>query len=179
MSRIQHIAIVALAFLTLPGFTVEKIDKTLTSNYELPTGDQPGGQPTTERQAQDTLPMAKDALWDTLSKTMVTMNEKTATYTAIFPDNVQELTGQTIKISGFILPLESTEKFTHFLLSKRTPTCFFCPPGEPNEIIEVFAEKPTKWADDLVTYQGQMTLIQGADTGIFFQLKNAIPIISP
>lgn len=107
------------------------------------------------------------------------VDEKTGTYSATFPDDVKKLNGQTVKISGFMLPLENSEKFTHFLLSKRTPTCFFCPPGEPNEIIEVFAQKPTEWADNLVTYQGQMNLIQGKEMGIFFQLKNATSLSSP
>jgi hypothetical protein len=160
-----------MAFFTLTAFTLEKLTATYSSTTTL--------QPYDERSAQDALPKAQDALWDTLYKTNIKLDDKTGTYVATFPDDVKNLNGQTIKISGFILPLEATEKFKHFLLSKRTPTCFFCPPGEPNEIIEVFAQKPTEWADDLVIYKGQMSLIQGPETGIFFQLKDAVSITSP
>lgn len=167
----NYISIPALLLsgVLLCGFTVET-----STSYTINTG-----QPRDERAAQDALPKAKDALWATLYTTKVKVDDKTGTYSATFPDDVKKLNGQTIKISGFMLPLESTEKFMHFLLSKRTPTCFFCPPGEPNEIIEVFAEKPTEWVDNLVTYHGQMNLIQGKEMGIFFQLKKAELIASP
>ena len=61
------------------------------------------------------------------------------------PMKVKALVGKEVTISGFILPLESTEKFKHFILSKRTPTCPFCPPGEPNEIVDVMLDKPISW----------------------------------
>lgn len=101
---------------------------------------------------QVALPKANDVPWDTLYKTKVKVDEKTGTYSATFPDEVKKLNGQTIKISGFMLPLENTEKFTQFLLSKHTPTCYFCPPGRPNEIIEVYTTKPTEWIEILGLY---------------------------
>lgn len=131
-------------------------------------------QPSEERSAQDALPKAKDALWDTLYKTKVTFDEKKGLYSARFPDKVKKMNGQRVKISGFMLPLESTEKFNHFLLSRRTPTCFFCPPGAPNEIIEVYSQKPTKWVEDLVTYEGKFELMNNGEMGVFFKLTNAI-----
>jgi hypothetical protein len=130
-------------------------------------------QPTDERNAQGTLPVSKDSLWATLLKTKVKMLNQGQSYTATFPDDVKKLDGQTVKVSGFILPLESTEKFKHFLLSKRTPTCFYCPPGEPNEIVEVFADKATEWDDGLVTYEGKFSITAKSDKGIFFTLINA------
>ena len=131
-------------------------------------------QPKNERSAQDKLPKAKDALWDTLYNTIVKLDKKTGTYSVVFPDEVRKLSGQTIKISGFILPLESSKKFKHFLLSKRTPTCFFCPPGAPNEIIEVYSDKETGWAEDLVTYEGKFELTENKEMGIFFKMTAAI-----
>lgn len=155
-----------MAFFALPAFTVETSTTTYTSTITL--------QPTDERSAQDALPKAKDALWETLYKTKVKVDDKTGTYSATFPDEVKKLNGQTVKISGFILPLENSEKFTHFLLSKRTPTCFFCPPGAPNEIIEVYTAKPTEWIEDLVTYEGKFEFTENKEMGIFFKMNDAI-----
>lgn len=131
-------------------------------------------QPADERSAQDKLPKAKDELWNVLYKTKVKLNEKSGTYSATFPDEVQKLSGQTIMISGFILPLESSKKFKHFLLSKRTPTCPFCPPGAPNEIIEVYTDKETNWTGDLVTYEGKFELTENEEMGIFFKMTAAV-----
>lgn len=161
-----RILLAALAFLALPGFETTTETYTFTSTITL--------QPQDERSAQDALPIAKDALWDTLTKTKIKVDEKKGLYNATFPDEVKKLNGQTIKISGFMVPLESEEKFSHFLLSKRTPTCFFCPPGEPNEIIEVYSEKPTEWLEELVTYEGKFELIDNKEMGVFFKMTGAI-----
>jgi len=165
--RTEYTFIAILVALMMPEFTIKAYAVTqppLTAN----------SQPSDERSIQDTLPKAHDVLWDTLYKTKIKVDAKTGNYSATFPSEVQNLNGQTIKISGFMLPLENSEKFTHFLLSKRTPTCFFCPPGEPNEIIEVYAAKPTEWAEDLVTYEGKFELTKNEEAGIFFKMFNAV-----
>lgn len=165
--KIKYIFIAIFVTLIVPGLTI----KTYAATQSTPTA---GFQPSDERSVQDALPKAHDALWDTLYKTKIEVDKKTGDYSATFPNEVQKLNGQTIKISGFMLPLENSEKFTHFLLSKRTPTCFFCPPGEPNEIIEVYAAKPTEWVEDLVTYEGKFQLTRNKENGIFFRMLNAV-----
>jgi hypothetical protein len=89
------------------------------------------------------------------------------------PDEVSALDGHKVTITGFMLPLESSEKFTHFLLSKRTPTCPFCPPGEPNEVIDVTATKPVEWAEDAVKVTGIFGLMDDRKFGMFFKLTKA------
>lgn len=170
MIKTGRILIALVAFFMLSAFTIDASTTTDTSMMTL--------QPTDERIAQDALPKAKDALWETLYKTTVIVDKKTGTYSATFPDEVKKLNGQTLKISGFILPLENSEKFTHFLLSKRTPTCFYCPPGEPNEIIEVYTTKPIEWTGDLVTYEGQFELMENKEMGVFFQITNAVKSVA-
>jgi hypothetical protein len=130
-------------------------------------------QPLDERKAQDALPKSKDAMWDTLSKCKVHFNQKTHKYSITYAPEVKAMEGKPISISGFVMPLESTEKFSHFLLSKRTPTCFFCPPGEPNEIVEVFTKKPIKWSDGIVTVTGTFKFTSNPDLGLFFQVGDA------
>lgn len=130
-------------------------------------------QPSDERKAQDALPKSQHALWNTLTKTKIHLDKKQGLYSATYPDEVKALVGTEITISGFMLPLEATEKFTHFLLSKRTPTCAFCPPGEPNEIIDVWLEKPVKWDDNLIAVIGTFTLINNPEFGMFFKLDKA------
>lgn len=161
-----------LAFFVLTGFTSEKI-KEGSVEFKAIAQTKTSAQPADERKAQDALPKAKDTLWTTLYKTKITLDEQKGIYHASFPDDVKKLNGQTVKISGFMLPLESTEKFKHFLLSKRTPTCYFCPPGEPNEVIEVFADKATDWDENLLTYEGKFELTDNGEKGIFFKMTDA------
>jgi len=131
-------------------------------------------QPLSERQAQDRLPQSKDQLWHVLGQCKVKLDAKKYTYSIRYTPEVQALNSTDIRISGFMLPLEPTEKFKHFLLAKRTPTCPFCPPGEPNEIVEVFSAAPLRWEEQLITVKGTLKLVTQGDKGIFFQLQNAV-----
>lgn len=130
-------------------------------------------QPLDERKAQSILPMSDHPLWQTLGKTKIHADQKKGLYSASVPAEVKALSGKEITIKGFMLPLESTEKFRHFLLSKRTPTCPFCPPGEPNEIIDVHTDKPVAWTENSITLRGKFTLMNDREMGLFFKLSNA------
>ena len=131
-------------------------------------------QPSDERAAQNSLPISKDNMWNILGKTKVSLDEKQYTYSAKYPQEVKDLSGKQVTIKGFMLPLESTEKFKHFILSKRTPTCPYCPPGEPNEIVEVYTKEPVKWSENLVSVSGKFSLINNQNFGMFFKLDNSI-----
>jgi hypothetical protein len=130
-------------------------------------------QPLDERKAQDSLPKSQHPMWQTLGHTKVLVDKKEGYYSAKFPADVKALAGKAVTINGFILPLESTEKFKHFLISKRTPTCPFCPPGEPNEVIDVWTAAPVAYSEDLVTVRGTFELMNDKEMGLFFKLKNA------
>lgn len=130
-------------------------------------------QPMDERKAQETLPMSQNHIWQVLQKTKIKADEKSGLYSAKFPVEVKAFSGKDITVSGFIMPLESKDKFKHFLLAKRTPTCPFCPPGEPNEIIDVRTVKPVVYTDDLVNVKGRFEFMNDKEMGLFFRLNNA------
>lgn len=122
----------------------------------------------------DLLGVSNDNLWKVLGKTRIGLDDKGYSYIAHNPPEVTALDGTQIAIKGFMVPLESKEEFNHFILSKRTPTCPYCPPGEPNELIEVFTAKPVKWNDGLVSASGKFSLINNQNFGMFFKLDNAV-----
>lgn len=164
IKKYSQIVFTLIAFFVLCGFDVQEVPASM-------------GQPTDERSAQDGLPQSKDEMWSKFLKCKVHLDKKNYTYSIDYTPEIKELEGKEITISGFVLPLESEEKFNHFLISKRTPTCFFCPPGEPNEIIEVFTNKKITWEDGLTTVTGKFGFTKGIEAnpelGLFFQLKNA------
>ena len=150
-------ACLIISWLALSGFSVQEST----------------GQPLDERKAQDALPKANDPMWDILTKCKVHLDQKAYKYSIEYTPEVKAMEGKQVTVSGFVMPLESTETFSHFLLSKRTPTCFFCPPGEPNEIVEVFTKKPIKWSDGIVVVTGTFKFTKNPELGLFFQLKDA------
>lgn len=128
------------------------------------------GQAPGERSAQLRLPKSATPLWMTLRKTRIGEDARHGIYTASFPPEVRALDGTRITLSGFMLPMDATQKSKHFLLSRYTPVCFFCPPGEPNEVVEVVSRSGVKVTDGLITLSGRMTLTNNGEKGLFFRL---------
>ena len=157
--------------------TVTVTTVTRSGVIKVPAASPDGGgsamQPGDERAAQDTLPKSDSAMWGALNKATVKLNEKTGVFDVKYDDSVKALEGKPLTITGFMLPLEGEEKTKHFLLSKRTPTCPFCMPGGPTEVIEVFSDTPVTWVDDIVKIQGTLKLVPPNDNGMLYQLSNA------
>ena len=114
-----------------------------------------------------------DQIWKTFAKCKVKMDQDLS-WSIVFTSAVTAMNGKKVSISGFMLPLESKEKFSHFLLGKNAPTCAFCPPGGPNEVVEVFSARPTVWKENLVTFTGTLVLVNDGKNGVFFQMKDAV-----
>ena len=150
-----------LLVVALSGFQVVEKDK--------PKPDQPND----ERQVQSGLPQSKSPLWTKLGKCLVNYDPHKGLYAIVLTEEVRAMGEQTIEANGFMLPLDGADQTKHFLLAKRTPVCQFCPPGEPNEIIEVRSKKPLDWVDDPVTVKGRLKLINDAEKGVFFLMEGA------
>ena len=131
-------------------------------------------QPANERATQKSLPQSKAPLWLILAKTRIGEDDRRGVFTAAFPPEVKALNGRIVTLSGFMLPLDATDRSRHFLLSRYTPVCFFCPPGAPNEVVEVAARNGVPITDRMLTITGRLTLADGADKGLFFQIDQAI-----
>ena len=130
-------------------------------------------QPSDERKAQEALPKSGDPIWNAFNQCKVHYNDKTHKYSITYTPEVKAMEGKPLTVSGFMLPLETTEKFNHFLISKRTPTCPYCPPGEPNEIAEVFTTKPVKYTEGVLIVTGTFKFTTNHDMGLFFKLENS------
>jgi hypothetical protein len=129
------------------------------------------GQAAGERDAQRTLPKSAAPLWTTLSRSKVHEDQRRGLYTIAFTPDVQAMAGRTVTLTGFMLPLDEGSATRHFLLSKYTPVCFFCPPGAPNEVVEVTARRGVKLTGDLVTVTGRFALNNDGEKGLFFRIE--------
>jgi uncharacterized protein len=125
------------------------------------------------RQSGSGLMQSNDQIWKNFGKCKVKI-DKDLSYNITYIPEVKALQGKEITISGFMMPLEAKEKFSHYLLSKNAPTCAFCPPGAPNEVVEVFSIKPTAWKENLITISGTLVLVNDKQKGVFFQMKDAV-----
>jgi len=130
------------------------------------------GQAPGERAAQLKLPTSQAPIWATLRKTKIGENAKRGIFTASFPDEVKALDQTEVTVSGFMLPMDTTQRSKHFLLSRYTPVCFFCPPGQPNEVVEVISKPGVKLTGAMVTLSGRLSLINDGEKGLFFRLDH-------
>lgn len=117
---------------------------------------------------------AHSDMWQDMADCTLRKSALLGQYSISFTPQMQALNHKTVSIDGFVLPLESAPRFNHFLLSARSPTCSFCPSGEPNEMIEVFSKEPLSWSDQKVAVRGTLKLMEEKnDKAIFFQLWDA------
>lgn len=130
----------------------------------------PSGQPADERAAQNKLPHAQSPLWAKFLASKVRYNNRTGLYSIAVTPEVKALAGKPVTVSGFVLPLDANDHTSHFLLTRNTPVCMFCPPGEPNEVVEVIAPHPILWTDKIVSVTGPLKLINNGEKGMFFQI---------
>lgn len=92
-----------------------------------------------------------------------------------FPDSVKALNGQTITLTGFMIPLDVSIRRgpTHFLLGPRPPHCPFCLSVGPAQIVEVHSTAPIAATDDAITLEGRLELIDIHENGLFYRLADA------
>jgi hypothetical protein len=114
-----------------------------------------------------------DPAWTILDKAKVAQDLAKGVLTAAFPPEVAGLSGKSLRISGFMLPLEATTQTRHFILTRRSVTCPFCPPNAPTEAVEVELDTPVAFTNELVAVEGRLALTSASDRGLFYRLTSA------
>lgn len=126
-----------------------------------------------ERAMQLNLPSADGPTWRVLRQTRITIDDQTQLFEAAHPAAVRQIAGRRITLQGYMLPLEADLRTRHFLISPYTPVCFFHPPAEPNEVIEVTLTRPIPAGYHRVEVTGVLTLSDNGEKGLFFQMNGA------
>lgn len=133
---------------------------------------QPTSQPPDEAAAQKALPQANDPLWVKFAKCTLSYNEDTGIYRIRMTPEVRALNGKTVTIRGFVMPMDGSDRTRHFLLTRNTPVCMYCPPGQPNEVVEVRSSRTIAWTDKIVSVTGKLNLVNDEERAIFFKMEN-------
>ncbi|MFV8834261.1 DUF3299 domain-containing protein [Aquisalimonas sp.] len=125
-----------------------------------------------EERAQD-LPEVDGAVsWDLISS-VETREGASGMLEPLFDDDIRALDGEQVKLQGFMMPLDNSERQRHFLVSRTPPSCFFCLPGGPETVVEVELEEPLAFTFDPILLSGRMRLMENSDMGLFYRLDDA------
>lgn len=93
----------------------------------------------------------------------------------IFPADVRALDRQIVKVQGFMMPLDASERQHHFLLLAVPTTCSFCIPAGPEGLVEVRAKTPVRYSVDPVVVEGRLSVLDNDPYGLFYRLTEAQP----
>ncbi len=133
----------------------------------------PAHDPTTSM-----LPDAPGAVpWSVLSAATIKMNQ--GKLGPAFPEALRPLQGKTVKVQGYILPVEAGQTHSYFILSAWSPSCPFCLTAGPEAMVEVRARKAVKYSIDPVVVEGRLLLLDNDPSGVFYRLVEAVPASLP
>ncbi len=90
-----------------------------------------------------------------------------------FPAEISALDRKTVRLIGFMMPLEASMKVRHFLLTGNPPSCFFHVPGGPAGAVEVRLEQGIEPTWDPMVVEGKLRLVRESDNGVIYQLDAA------
>jgi len=122
---------------------------------------------------KDPLPPGTIA-WQLLRQVKL-VEEKKGGKTTLHPEfsaQIRELDKQQVKVYGFVLPLSTTPKQAHFLISPLPTHCPFCVSQGPDSMIEVVAKTPVEFSQwDPIVVSGRLELVN--DSSLYYRLTDA------
>lgn len=123
--------------------------------------------------ADKPLPELKGVLsWKTLSDVKpVKQKDK---FVPEFAKAITALDKKEVKIQGFMMPLDMGEKQSRFILAALPPSCSFCLPGGPEQMVEVQAKTPVKYGFEPILLTGKLTVLKDDPMGLYYRLTDAV-----
>ncbi|MBO6505399.1 MAG: DUF3299 domain-containing protein [Kordiimonadaceae bacterium] len=94
-------------------------------------------------------------------------------YVPSFTSLVQSFDDKTIKLNGYMVPLEATEEQSHFILMAYPHACPFHMPGGPAAYVEIQADFPVKFTYDPVLVEGHFQILEDFSGGVFYRISAA------
>jgi hypothetical protein len=121
-----------------------------------------------------------DLQWKVLARADMRIIKKNGQDTAAptYTKAIRALDGKAEQAAGYMFPLDKSDKQSHFLLSPYPPSCPYCLPAGPQELIEIRVKTPVTFTYDAVKIRGIFHLLKGKDVaaGMFYRMTDAAPV---
>jgi hypothetical protein len=112
--------------------------------------------------------------WKTLAE--VTAVREKERFVPQFSKGVAALDKREVKLQGFMMPLDMGDRQKRFLLTAMPPTCAFCLPGGPDQLVEVVAKAPIRYGFDPIIISGRFVVLKDDPMGLYYRLTDAVAI---
>ena len=112
--------------------------------------------------------------WKTLSQ--VEPIKQKDRFVPQFSNNITMLDKKEVKLQGFMMPLDMGETQKRFILTSMPPSCAFCLPGGPDQLVEVQAKAPVKYGFDPIVLTGRFQVLRDDPMGLYYRLVDAVAI---
>ena len=135
------------------------------------------GLPTASMYSGTLLPDVQGVVsWKTLAQ--VEPVKQGAKMVPQFSKELLALDNESVRVQGFILPMDMGDKQKHFLISAVPPHCPFCLPAGPDAIVEVFAKEPIPYGFEPIIIYGKLAVLKDDPGGLLYRLSDAEPVES-
>ena len=114
-----------------------------------------------------------DPRWAEFHGVKITTDRQHGVLRADFPADLRRADGRVLDIGGYITPLQPSVEINHFILTRRSSGCPFCPPNEATEALEVFTRAKVRFDRRQWFVKGRLKLVSDSGQGLFFQLLDA------
>lgn len=114
--------------------------------------------------------------WDTLGKLDVrseVLGPLKAIFHTDYSEEIKALDGEEVKIMGFIYPLKGGLSHERFLLTAWPPSCPFCLPAGPSQMVEVMCEEPVEFTEGAILMTGRFELLEDDPSGMYYRMHEA------
>ncbi len=92
----------------------------------------------------------------------------------VFSETLQKMDGKTIRIKGYIIPVEGYKNHTEFILSAFPYSmCFFCGGAGPETVMEVKTITPVKYTAHQIILSGKLVLNASDVNRLMYALEDA------
>jgi len=92
----------------------------------------------------------------------------------VFSESLKKLDGKTIRIKGYIVPVEGYKNHTEFILSAFPYNmCFFCGGAGPETVMEVKTKSPVQYTAEPIILSGRLILNSEDVNRLMYALEDA------
>src|SRR5688572_2258770 len=93
-----------------------------------------------------------------------------------FSSSITALDKKEVRLQGFMMPLDTGDKQKRFILTSMPPSCAFCMPGGPDQLVEVQAKTPVKYGFEPIVISGKLAVLKDDPMGLYYRLTDAVVI---